>query len=59
VSDFPGWRRGQGRADRISISLPHKLTDELRAHASDQGRSLSNLCGLILEQWLEQRRTEH
>ena len=41
--------RGGGRSSRISISIPDELLERLRTLAREQGRSLSNLCALMLE----------
>ncbi|MFM8936257.1 MAG: hypothetical protein ACKOE9_04680 [Vulcanococcus sp.] len=58
MPDSPSPFRGRGRADRISTSIPAELTTELRARASDQGRSLSNLCAQVLAGWVEDTRSE-
>jgi len=34
------------------------VVSELRARASDQGRSLSNLCAQVLAGWVEHTRSE-
>lgn len=41
--------RGQGRGNRISVSLGDVMFERLQQLAEREGRSLSNLCAHLLE----------
>ena len=41
--------RGQGRANRISVSLHDAMFERLQELSQREGRSLSNLCAYLLE----------
>jgi metal-responsive CopG/Arc/MetJ family transcriptional regulator len=41
--------RGQGRANRISVSLHDAMFERLQELSLQEGRSLSNLCAYLLE----------
>lgn len=49
MPESPSDARGRGRASRVSISIPKELLEQLRFLSRRQGRSLSNLCALILQ----------
>ena len=42
-----------GRGDRVTIVLPHAVAERLRQRAFEDGRSISNLCAVLLERATE------
>ena len=45
--------------DRINVTLPRGVMDELKRHALDEGRSCGNLAAYLLEESLRRHRSLH
>ncbi len=45
-----------GMAQRVLVNIPDKLKEDLKLEAEYQGRTLSDLCGFLLETaWREHK----
>ena len=46
-------------SERINVTLPRGVMDELKRHALDEGRSCGNLAAYLLEESLRRHRSLH
>lgn len=49
-------QKSSDMAQRVLVNIPDKLKEALKQEAEDQGRTLSDLCGFLLETaWREHK----